>query len=86
MTAQKIRALHALAADELHLTQRERALAARNDKALFRVAHKHFALPGCAGNRLSGVDLEPRTGERGQRDRPRVQPADQAVDLMRAPW
>ena len=36
-----------------------------------------------AGNRLGGINFEPRAGERCQCDRPGAQPADQAVDLVR---
>mgnify|MGYP006953296018 CR=1 FL=1 len=79
---QKVRRLHSLTADQLNLGQSQRALSARHGQTLFRVSFEHRARLSPAVCLFGCKHLQSFTGKRGQRDRPRIQSANQTVDFM----
>ena len=82
MPTQKVRRLHSLTADQLNLGQFERALSARHGQTLFRVGFEHRARFAIAGRLFGGEHLQALARKAGQRDRPRIQAANQTVDFM----
>ena len=81
MPTQKVRRLHSLTADQLNLGQFERTLSARHGQTLFGSASS--TVPGSplpvAFSAANTFSLSP---EAYQRDRPRIQASDQAIDFM----